>query len=337
MAARHEPADNDADVKALASRIEGRTQRLPVSSLIVDRLLREHDDDHHVNVLATSVVAATPIVIRRSTMAVIDGVHRLRAAVARGDTHVEAIFFDGSDREAFALAVRLNAQHGLALTRADRRRAVERLVTLWPEWSDRTIAGVAGVSPKTVGERRRTLGGMRAVGHRVGRDGRVRPLNVADRRRHGFEIFRQRPTASLREVASATGLSVSTVRDVRQRYESAEDPVPDRQRADSVAPGTRDREHPAISTSMTDVHARTDLVELLRADPSLRFSSSGRMVLRLLLRPHPWKALAASIPPHLVDLVAEAAQQCGRAWLEFSERVVAEHSVPSPVRESSGF
>jgi hypothetical protein len=40
--------------------------------------------------------------------------------------------------------------HGLPLTLADRLAAAARIVTACPYWSDRAVAAVAGLSPKTV-------------------------------------------------------------------------------------------------------------------------------------------------------------------------------------------
>ncbi|WP_280445542.1 ParB/RepB/Spo0J family partition protein, partial [Nocardia brasiliensis] len=113
----------------------------------------------HIRMLAESSTAFPPIVVHRGTTQVIDGVHRLRAAQLRGDSTISAVLFDGSITEAFVLAVKLNAAHGLPLSLSDRKAAARRILMAYPQWSDRAIAAVAGISPKTVGVIRSPGGG----------------------------------------------------------------------------------------------------------------------------------------------------------------------------------
>ena len=70
-------------------------------------------------------------------MRVIDGTHRLRAALLRGVDVIDVLYFDGPDADAFVLAVELNHTHGLPLSRADRTAAAERIIGSHPDWSDR--------------------------------------------------------------------------------------------------------------------------------------------------------------------------------------------------------
>lgn len=67
----------------------------------------------HAHLLAESDAVLPPIVVHRDTMRVIDGVHRVRAALIRGDVEVPAVFYDGSDEAAYILAVQANVLHGL--------------------------------------------------------------------------------------------------------------------------------------------------------------------------------------------------------------------------------
>lgn len=84
-------------------------------------------------------------------MRVIDGMHRVRAAQIRGETEIRATFFVGDDSEAFVAGVRANTTHGLPLSLEDREAAARRIVELFPDWSNRAIASVSGLSDKTVG------------------------------------------------------------------------------------------------------------------------------------------------------------------------------------------
>jgi hypothetical protein len=134
------------------------------------------EDLDHVRLLAESGATLPPILVHRRTMRVIDGMHRLRAARLRGEPDIEVTYYDGDDTGAFIEAVRANVTHGLPLTLADRRAAALRILTASPEMSDRSVAGLTGLSPKTVGAARHSAGSqLPGSAYRLGRDGRWRP------------------------------------------------------------------------------------------------------------------------------------------------------------------
>jgi DNA-binding CsgD family transcriptional regulator len=293
-------------------------------------------------------------------MRVIDGMHRLRAAELRGDRTIDVEFFDGPEDDAFIAAVRANIAHGLPLTLADREAAATRILASHPQHSDRSIAQISGLAASTVREiRRRTASGTEGVGTvRVGRDGRVRPLNSAEARRLASDAIAERPHASLREIARAAGLSPSTVRDVRERMRRGEDPVPDSQLTDghdgkgatgvrSTGPDAHDDRrlrpggrHPersdgrakpargldknAATAERNTGLSRRRLLENLSKDPSLRFTDSGRRLLRELFarsggppEPH----LLDSLPPHCVYTVAALARACAQEWQDLADEL----------------
>ena len=133
----------------------------------------------HSRLIAGSAGCVPPILVQRGTMRVIDGMHRVRAAQLQGKEHIAAYLIACDDNESFLWAVRMNLTHGLALTLADRKAAACRIVQAYPEWSDRAIANVAGLSDKTVGVlRRRLADSLPRTRWRVGRDGRARPMPV---------------------------------------------------------------------------------------------------------------------------------------------------------------
>lgn len=113
-------------------------------------------DEAHVNRLAEAGVQLPPIIVHRPTMRIIDGVHRVRAAMLNGKIEIEAEFFDGSEDEAFVKAVELNIAHGLPLTMTERKLAAARILANCPDLSDRTIARSCGLSDKTVAGIRRS-------------------------------------------------------------------------------------------------------------------------------------------------------------------------------------
>ncbi|MGW1374187.1 ParB/RepB/Spo0J family partition protein [Streptomyces sp. NPDC002446] len=182
----------------------------------------------HTRALAASDKHFPPIVVHRSTMRVIDGMHRLRVAELRGQSEIEVRFFDGAEDDAFVLAVESNIGHGLPLTLAERTAAAARIIVSHAQWSDRAIASVTGLSATTVGalRRREGVGGTAGPAARIGRDGKVRPLSTEEGRRMAGRLIVASPDAPLREIAEKAGISPGTVRDVRERLLRGEDPVP---------------------------------------------------------------------------------------------------------------
>src|ERR1700761_8998133 len=204
-------------------------ENVPVASIHNSYTPRKNKaNEHHIQILAQSPFPLPPIVIHRTSMRVIDGVHRLRATELRGDSTIPARLFEGNDAEAFALAVHLNVTHGLPLTLSERKAAARRVLESYPHWSDRSIGLIAGVSNKTVGKLRGcATEEISQLNPRIGRDGKIRPVSPAHGRRRAAEVLSMNPRASLREIARRAGVSVTTARDVRQRLDQGLSPLPD--------------------------------------------------------------------------------------------------------------
>ncbi|HEY4019506.1 MAG TPA: ParB N-terminal domain-containing protein [Pseudonocardiaceae bacterium] len=274
------------------------------------------EDQAHVRTLAEADAELPPILVHRSTMRVIDGAHRIAAARLRGADTIRARFFDGDDAAAFLLAVKSNVLQGLPLTLAERKLAAKRIVRTHPQWSDRAIAAVVGLDHKTVGSIRRCLTGeIPQSVRRIGRDGRVRPVDNTEGRTKAGQLIAEFPHASIRQIAQTVGMSTATVQDVRKRVLGGTDPVPARPaQAPRRAPVTELRGH----------RDRASIIKALRTDPSLRFTDSGRALLRWLdacAAPADWDALANSLPPHCAGLVGEIAQSFASQWQQFALRL----------------
>ncbi|MFE7189578.1 hypothetical protein [Kitasatospora sp. NPDC057541] len=201
---------------------------VPVGALLpADSPRSAGEDPHHTQLLAQSGAVLPPITVHRGSMRVVDGMHRLRATVARGEDLIRVRFFEGTACEAFLLAVRENTAHGLPLSLSDRAAAASRIIRSHGTWADRAIAETTGLSARTVREIRRvTLDEADQPAVRLGRDGRTRPLNSARGRVLAGRLIAEMPTASLRQIAELAGISPGTVRDVRARIDRGEDPVP---------------------------------------------------------------------------------------------------------------
>lgn len=304
---------------------------VPVDQLTETRLVRVAGaSPDHVSALAQCSDDLPPILVHRPTMQVVDGVHRLRAAKLRGDTSIAVRFVDGTEEDAFMVAVSANVTQGLPLTLADRTAAAARILASHPHLSDRLIASTAGLSTKTVAAIRRcSTGEATQLNTRLGRDGKVRPLDASHGRTIASRAISNNPDLSLREIARIAGISVGTARDVRERMRRGDDPIPARHR---LSPGPRsdndapdDSEGGDIGTDGTSRAERARFLLSLRADPSLRFSETGRALLRLLdantLDVAQWERLAAAVPQRWSPVVADLAMDCAADWSALAGRL----------------
>lgn len=172
-------ADYDYDVTKV--RVPDLIVEISIDSIDISGALRVRaEDSAHIKVLAGTGTELPPILVHRQTMRLIDGAHRLEAAKSKGASLIRARFFDGTEEEAFVLAVRANIAHGLPLSIVERKTAALRIMRMYPMWSDRRVAEVTGLDHKTVGAvRRLSTGEVPQTGHRLGRDGRLRRVRVS--------------------------------------------------------------------------------------------------------------------------------------------------------------
>jgi ParB-like chromosome segregation protein Spo0J len=342
------------------------TRDVPIDTLSPGVALRQDGTDAaHIQLLVDAAGWADlpPILVQMDGYRIIDGLHRLAAARLRGDDTIKARFLDCSDSEALVIAMSANGSHGLPLSKADRVSGAQRVLSSHPDWSDRAIAGITGLSAKTIASLRvRSVEAVPVDGKRIGRDGRRRPVDAAEGRRRAAEYIAAHPNAPLRQVATETDVSLGTVHDVRARLRRGEGPERDGgriaaqpqapqpvraalpvSRADEstrlvAAPpgGTRTPLRVARTTDVTP-HRRNHadaapswaaVAAKMAGDPAIRYTTGGREFLRWMQRhatnpADEWREVVDAIPPHWLGVVAPIAENVAREWIQLAERLKA--------------
>lgn len=291
------------------------------------------EDKDHVLQLAAIDGPLPPILLDRRTMCVIDGIHRLMAASLKGQEDIDVRFFDGSPEEAFLKGVEANVEHGLPLSQADRTAAALRILKSHPSMADRAIAKSTGLGARAVAELRRSSDSVPQSNFRIGRDGKVRPLDGAQGRLRVAELIREAPDASLRQVARSAGVSPATALDVRRRLERGDQPVPSQRSRSRAEAGAAK----AVLAGRDPVAAgppTAATLEKLTRDPSLRQSELGRRLLRMfrenVLGANEMNDICASVPSHCVELIIELSRRNSQIWEEFAQELNRRARVGNP-------
>ena len=115
-----------------------------------------------------------------------DGFHRYYAAEKAGRNTIAVKIVRGDMAEALRIALESNCAHGLPLTNADKRRAVEMAVKQWPELADSAIAQRVGVSHTFVNNVRPQVATV-ATSFRIGADGKSYPAKAPSRQKKAVE------------------------------------------------------------------------------------------------------------------------------------------------------
>jgi hypothetical protein len=157
-----------------------KIREIPLDDLVLDQTLNLRDrlDDFTVERYADSWDRLPPITVYSvdDRLLVADGFHRYAAAVMLGKRTIKAEVVEGTMTEALDFVASVNLFHGLPLTRAERRRAVEIKLKLHHDWSDRRMAEELAVSRELVAKIRRQLIESRQIPNlpgRVGADGKL--------------------------------------------------------------------------------------------------------------------------------------------------------------------
>lgn len=208
----------------------------------------------------------------------------------------------------------------------ERRAAAARMLRASPARSDREVGRAVGLSAGTVSAVRRTLGERRAAQVRVGGDGRARPVSAEQGRRAAARLLAEHPDLPVRAIAREAGISLGTAHDVRRRVMAGLSPLPEgrvsqpagqghlpSRPADPASPPRTSRQDPAAA------------LDALRRDPVLRYSETGRTLLRRLdaefVAAGRLTELCENLPAHCVAQVEAVIRHIGTVWAD-SARVV---------------
>jgi ParB-like chromosome segregation protein Spo0J len=316
-----EPAAEDLDLRHFEHL---PIREAPVNALSPGPFLREAGTNAaHVQLLVSAAdsSALPPILVQQDGGRVIDGLHRLAAAKIRGDRVIKARFLDCTDSQALVLAIKANSAHGFPLSKADRVSGAKRVVAEHPDWSDRSIAGITGLSAKTIASLRdRSAGQADPDGKRLGRDGRRRPVSAGAGRHRAAQYLSAHPDAPLRQVAQEADVSLGTVHDVSARLRRGASPEPG-------GPERGGHRPPARKNHVDAPAAWTAVVTKMAGDPSVRYTEGGKEFLRWMTQhaadPAGWRTFINTIPAHWADVIAPIAEAIGREWHLYAQRLEA--------------
>lgn len=336
-------ADTDFEPTSEAgASLMSAVEQLPVVSVPVDSLVpgfhlrTAGTDAAHVRMLAEAAgsVQLPPILAQKSGMRIIDGMHRVGAAKLRGERAIRARIVDCSDENALVLAVKSNTLHGLPLTRADRISSAKRILGEHPDWSDRKVAGIAGLSGKSIASlRNSSVGNAQFADKRLGRDGKRRPVVAAEGRLRAAEYVRAHPEASLRQIASETEVSVGTAHDVRQKIlhgvdlRVAELSPQGAPAAPAAPPAPRPETNIRARATAGTVRrlARSADAGKLAGDPALKYTDGGRAFLRWMtqhaMHPDGWREFVDAIPERWLGEVRQMATAMSEEWRQFANEL----------------
>ena len=302
---------------------------LSLNELKVDHSLREDGvDPRHVELLSEIEGHWSPVLVWGPDNLVVDGAHRVAAAKRLGLATILAQSFDGSKVDAFVESVQRNSQHGLPLTLRDRIRATRRIVQIHPEWSDRRIAKVCGLSSTTVGRVRRDTFTADAVPPltRIGMDGRKHPVEPGTTRQRVMKALEHNPTGSLRTIAAVACASPETVRTVRNSLQTdrvigSNEPVRSRQ----ATPRTVEQVQPTQRTSvLKHVNGDSALTSCTNSERLLKWLESASMIQR-------WPDYVDLIPLGRIYELADEAMGLSEQWVSFARALEARGKPKSAV------
>ena len=186
--ARTRSAHKDWEVKSLDTlRVDGGTQsRVMLDEEVASEYAERMSQDPHTGLILDTEGEPWPPLVAffdGKDHWLVDGFHRLRAAKLVEFMGFQLDVKPGEMRDVIRLSLSVNAKHGLRRTREDKRRSVERALAddEWVSYSDRKLAQLCAVSPRTIATVRKELeaaGSIEEQTERVGVDGSVQDVSA---------------------------------------------------------------------------------------------------------------------------------------------------------------
>lgn len=180
------------------------TKTITLTSITIDDNLnvREGLDNETIERYMESFEQLPPVVVfdTGDRYLLADGFHRYEAVKKLGRDEIEAEIKQGTRQDAEKYAALANLQHGKPLTRAERRKAVERMLKLHTERANNWIAQDMGVSENTVKKYRGELesGSQIATLEKfIGKDGKEYPREIKHPKRDEQETEEHEAEAPL--------------------------------------------------------------------------------------------------------------------------------------------
>lgn len=262
-------------------------------------------DRDHVRALAECFDQLPPILVYEPSNEVVDGIHRVMAARQLGLATIRGRVLQGPEDEAYIAGVSANIAHGKPLTVAERRAAARRILASHPEWSDRRIGMLCGLSSQTVAGQRQALGTEQVQpAVRIGKDGRARPADPSVARLRVAKLVEAEPDAPLRDLARRAGTSQATVLDVKRRIHRGESPLPHRLQAEAASkPAASEPVKDQAMLSMSETAAFVEWFERHRIVEDITVGIAERV---------------ACVPKSRVYVLADEAARQSRMWAELA-------------------
>ena len=131
------------------------TQVLALSSIELDAAvnIRDQLDEETIQWYMEIFDQLPPVVAYQwnGRLLLADGFHRYAAAERLGKREIEVEIREGTQEDAWVYAAIANFRHGRNLSLLERDRAIERVATFRPDWTQVRIAEEFGIAPDTVG------------------------------------------------------------------------------------------------------------------------------------------------------------------------------------------
>lgn len=149
-----------------------------------------------------------------------DGYHRYHAYSRIGQSDVSCNVYIGDFNEARKYALRANKSHGTRRNKTDIKRALELALDLWIETerneskllpTQKELASLVGCSQQVTSKHwEYLLSSVQNTTHGI--------LNTTNKKENAFELIKDNPNMTIRELSKLSGLSVGTVKNLKDEY-----------------------------------------------------------------------------------------------------------------------